>query len=221
MYHYFLEKIQECDIEIEKYVQNICHIDEGKQKTFDFVKTYEHRPRKRRGSKNAPCFEVKDYIMDLTGVDLILVPGLSDNLALTIISEIGLDMKKWKSSKHFSSWLGLSPKANISGGKKLGDTTAKVQNRASESFRIAASALKNSKSYLGHFFRRIAFKHGFPKAVTATARKIAVIVYTMLKNQVPFKEQGADFYIKKNRDKEIFKLKRKAQHLGLEIIQKH
>ena len=127
-------------------------------------------------------------------------------------------MTKWKSEKEFISWLGLCPKPDKSGGKVISSATRKVKNRASEAFRMAALSLKNSQSYLGNFFRKIAAKRGFHKAITATARKIAVVFYTMLKNKVEFKELGPDFYWQQNREKAISSVIRKAMSLGLEVV---
>lgn len=218
MYNFVQKQIIECDLEIEKYLQKMDKQDEPGQATFEFVKTGKHRNRKNKAKKNEPRYDANSYLLKITGVDLTKIAGISDSTALTIVFEIGLDMTKWKSEKHFISWLGLCPKPDKSGGKILGTETRKVQNRATQAFRMAALSLNKSDSYLGHFFRKIAAKRGFHKAITATARKIAVIVYAMLKNKMPFKELGPDFYLQQNKEKMIRNLIRRATALGLEVV---
>lgn len=117
----------------------------------------------------------------LTGVDLTAIPGIHSSLAQTIISEIGMDMSKWKTEKHFTSWLGLSPNHKISGKKILSSKSLKVVNRATTAFHLAARSASCSKSALGAFFRRIKTRSGVQIANTATAHKMSRIVYRMLK----------------------------------------
>ena len=134
------------------------------------------------------------------------------------MGEIGLDMSKWKTVKHFTSWLGLAPHNDISGGKVLKRKTKKTDNRANTALRIAAQSAGRSQSALGGFYRRMRAKHGSPKAITATAHKMARMVYHMLKYRVPYIDPGQDYYEQKYRDRVIKNLQRKAQELGMQLV---
>jgi hypothetical protein len=138
---------------------------------------------------------------------------------LTLISETGFDMNKWKTEKHFSSWLALSPNRKITGGKVLSSKTKKVNNRASQVFRTAAVSLRNSDCYLGAFYRRMRAKAGPGIAVTATARKIAVIYYNTLKYGREYVDLGADYYEKHYKEKLKISLAKRAARLGMRLVE--
>nr|MBA3814539.1 transposase [Alphaproteobacteria bacterium] len=154
----------------------------------------------------------------LNGVDITKVPGIEANLAVKILSEVGTDMQKWKSEKHFTSWLGLSPENKVSGGKQLSSRTKTSSSRAAECFRLAAFSLYNSKTALGAFLRRIKAKHGAPKAVTATARKIAVIFYSMLTKGTEYVEAGLQYYETQYKERVLKSLQKRAQELGCMLV---
>ena len=135
-----------------------------------------------------------------------------------IISETGTDMSKWPTVKHFTSWLTLAPRNDISGGKVLKSRTIKSKNRAAQAFRMAAHSVTRSKSALGGFFRRMRAKHGSPKAITATAHKIARIFFHMLKTKRPYLDPGEDHYEREHRARVVRNLKRKAKALGFELV---
>ena len=138
---------------------------------------------------------------------------------ITAISEAGLDMSKWLTEKHFSSWLGLSPNNRISGGKILSAQTKKVASRAACAFRMAAQSLHNSPTALGAFYRRIKSRLGAKAAVIATAHKIARIYYNMLKYGKDYVDQGQDYYNKRYQDRLIRGLKRKAAAMGYQLVE--
>lgn len=163
-------------------------------------------------------FDGYSELYRVTGVDLTQVPGLDAPTVLTIISEIGLDMTRWRHAKAFSSWLGLCPGSKVSGGKKLSGRSKACANRAATAFRLAAYGLQHSKSYLGAFCRRMKARMGPAKAITATAHKLARIVYTMLLNRSPYVERGIDYYEKEYRGRRISNLKRNARELGFQLI---
>jgi transposase len=110
----------------------------------------------------------------MAGVDLTQIDGIKALTAMNILSEIGLDMNKWPTVKHFASWLGLSPYQDISGGKTLRTGTRKNKGRANKAFRMAALTLTRSDSALGGYYRRMRARHGSPKAIVATAHTILV-----------------------------------------------
>ncbi|EKD73662.1 MAG: transposase [uncultured bacterium] len=170
--------------------------------------------KRRTKDKNAPLFNLKAYLIGITGVDLTAIPGIEAYSALKIIAEIGLDMNQWKSSKQFASWLGLCPGSKISGGKRLSGKSKRTANYAASALRIAASTLHRSDSALGAFLRRLKSRLGAPKAITATAHKLAVIIYNMLKNGVEYIETGQDYYEKQYRERIVKNLTIRAKELG-------
>jgi transposase len=145
----------------------------------------------------------------------------SSQLALTVqtvLSEIGTDISKWPTVKHFTSWLGLSPRNDISGGKVLKRGTKKTHNPASQALRMAASSLSRSDSALGAFYRRMRAKSGPQKAITATAHKLARIFYFMLKRREEYVDPGESYYQEKYRQRVVRNLNRKAKALGFQLV---
>ena len=130
----------------------------------------------------------------MTGVDLTRIDGVDAYTALKVISEIGTDMTQWPSAKHFASWLGLSPNNRITGGKVISSKTKPSANRAAAALRLAANALHRSDSALGAFLRRKKAQLGAPKAITATAHKLARLIYSMLRYGQEYVDAGAEYY---------------------------
>lgn len=172
--------------------------------------------RKRR--KNEPASDGRTEIIRLTGVDLVAVGGLSDSLVQTIISDIGTDVSKWPTEKHFASGLGLAPHNDISGGKILRSRTLPTMNRAGQAFRQAAVAVSRSHSALGAYYRRKRAQRGPQFAQVATAHKIARTVYYLLKHRVQFVDIGADAYEQKQREREVNAVRKKAAKLGFALV---
>ena len=151
----------------------------------------------------------------MTGVDLTQVDGLEALSIQTILTEIGTDMSRWPTVKHFTSWLGVAPNNKITGGEVKSRNTKKTKNRANTAFRRAAQSLSRSQSASGAFFRRIRAKHGSPVAITATAHRLARIVYFMLLRREPYRDLGADYYDKQHQARTIHNLQRRAAQFGL------
>lgn len=215
-YKFTQEQIMLCDNKIEKLLQNI-------DKKIDTRKSPlppSSKPKRGKPQRNEPNYEGRRYLYEMTGVDLTEIPGLQSSTIQTIIAETGLDMHKWKTEKHFVSWLGLCPNDKISGGKKISSQTKRVKNRAALAFRRAASVLRTSKSYLGAFYRRIKSRTDSPKAITATARKLAIIFYQMIKNNTGYKDLGEHYYYEKYKEKMIKKLQYQAVHFGFSLVPK-
>jgi transposase len=168
---------------------------------------------------NKPPTTIEEALQRMSGVDLTKIDGIDSNSALKIIAEIGIDMNRWKSPKHFSSWLGLCPGTKVSGGMNLSGKSKQVANRAAATLRMAAFTLFNSKSALGAYLRRQRSRLGAPKAITATAHKLARMVYAMLKHGSAYVDAGQDYYEKGYRSRVIQNLKRKAQELGYQLIE--
>ncbi len=153
-------------------------------------------------------------LIRLSGVDLATLSGIGAGHAQTILSEIGTDMTKWPTHKHFASWLGLAPHNDISGGKVLRSRTLPTHNRAGQAFRQAALSVARALTALGAYYRRKRTQGGPMFAQVATAHKLARIVYYLLKNQVHYKDIGAEGFEQKQRDRDVVALRKKAAKLG-------
>jgi len=171
-----------------------------------------------RRDRHDLSFDATAELYRITGIDFTLVKGLKPHTILKLISETGLDMTKWPSAKHFGSWLGLSPNNRISGGKILSRHTTPTANRAAAALRLAAQSLHHSHSALGAFLRRKAAQIGMPKAITATAHKLASIIYNMLRYGTAFVEHGQDYYERQYQDRVLKNLTRRAKQMGYNLV---
>jgi transposase len=196
--------IEECDKEIEKQlIEQIASKNEGVIPDIPKVK------RKASNGKHKIPFNLTANLKEILGVDVTQVFGISEISALTIMSEVGTDMSKWKTEHHFTSWLGLAPNTKISGGKVISSRILKKKQYAGQAFRMAANSLYHSKSPLGDHYRRIRAKAGAGKAVVATARKLAVIYYKMITKKEAFNPKAMEEYQRKYKEKKINQLKKK------------
>lgn len=211
LYDFYNQQIQACDAEIEGKYAAI-------KPTFEADQPLASPAKKKRRSKNEPDFDLHQQLYQLTGVDLTQIHGLDVLTVQQVITETGVDMSHWPTVKHFASWLTLAPHNDISGGKTLKSKTLKSTNRAAQAFRMAAQSAGRSQSALGAFYRRMRAKHGGPKAITATAHKIARIFYYMLKYKQEYNDPGQDHYERQYQQRVINNLKRKARTLGLELV---
>ena len=146
------------------------------------------------------------------------IEGIDETTSLVILSEIGLDMSRWPTVKHFTSWLGLCPHQQVSGGKVLSRRTKACANWAATALRLAAAALHHSQSAVGAFFRRMKARLGAPKAITATAHKLARLIYTMLKHGTAYVRRGMDDYEQQYRDRVVKQMTRRAKALGYALV---
>jgi transposase len=175
-------------------------------------------PKRQSRRAHQPDFDLRNALYALTGVDLTAVEGIDTLVAQDLIAEIGLDMHKWPSEKHFASWLGLCPNHKSSAGRILSRQSKPTNNRANKALRLAAQSVSRSQSAVGAFYRRIRAKHGAPVAVTATAHKLARLVYHMLKERQPYRELPLERYAEQQRERAVRALQRQAQRLGLQLI---
>jgi len=173
---------------------------------------------KRSTSRNAPKFDLRTALFRMTGVDLTTINGIDVNTALKVIAEIGPDMSRFKSAKHFASWLGLCPGTKISGGKILSGKTKRTANRAARALRLAATALRPSQSALGAYYRRMCARMDRSKAITATAHKLARILFSMLTKGQAFVDQGEAVYEERYRKRALQNLSKKASSLGFALV---
>ena len=207
LFNFYHEKIKECDLQIEKHLRGKSGVD-----------TFEEVQMKAKSNKNNLNFNAKDILQELTGTDLSEIFGITESNAIEIISEVGLNMNKWPTVKHFTSWFNLAPNNKISGGKILSSRIPKKKNHAGQLFKMAAFAVQRSKNWLAMFYHRIKAKKGTPKAVVATARKIAAIFYKLVKERIKFNPIPIEKYMDGFKEQQIRKLKRQAQNLGLQVL---
>jgi transposase len=170
--------------------------------------------RARTRQANAPSFDVRAALHALLGVDLTRIHGLGPYLALKLVGECGTDLSAWPSAKHFTSWLCLSPSNKISGGKVLSSRTRRSGSRAASLLRLAARTVGRTPTALGAFYRRLSARIGKAKAITATARKIAVLFYNTLRHGMHYADPGASYYEERYRQRVLASLKRRARALG-------
>jgi len=182
-------------------------------------KPARRRQKKDRSSRNEPRnFDLGAELKRVTGVDLTRIDSVKAMTIQTVITEAGLDMSKWATEDHFVSWIGLSPRNDVSGGKVLKKKTRKVVSRLATALRLAATTLRESDSYLGEQFRRLRARLGAPKAITAMAAKLARLVYRMLKYGQEYVDKGSAQYEAKFQEQQIQRLKKKAAQHGFTLV---
>ncbi len=211
LYDFYQERIEECDKEIERAVAGL-----NQEKASP--DTPLPKARRRTKHRNEPDFAMRDALYTLTGVDLTQINGFGPYTALRLVGECGDDMSKWPTQKHFTSWLSLSPGNKISGGKILSSKTGRTKNRATTLLRIAAVNVGKTETALGAFCRRLAARVGKAKAVTATARKLAILFYSLMKHGKAYVEPGAEYYETQYRNRVVLNLKKRAKRLGYELV---
>jgi transposase len=201
------QQLQQCDAEIDAQLQRL-HITEADPA----------KGKKRGRARNAPKFDLRTRLFQMCGVDLTRIDGIDVTTALVVVSEIGADMSRFPSDKHFASWLGLCPGTKITGGKVMSGKTKRCANCAAQALRLAAAALRTSQSALGAYFRRLCSRMDKPKAVTAAAHKLARLIYAMLTKGQEYTDQGQDYFEERYRQRVIHNLTRRAQQLGMALV---
>jgi len=212
MFDTYQQRITECDRELQKHLARF-------KDTVPLPAKNEAKNSKP--NKHHPQFHLAEELQRISGVDLTRIDGIDVMVAQTLVSEIGLDMARWKTEAHFASWLGLCPDNRISGDKVLGRGTRHVVNRAATALRVAATTLLKSQTYLGAQYRRLRNKLGAPKAITAMAHRLARLVYRMLKYGQQYVDKGASYYEQRNRQQQIEFVRKKAAQLGLQVTTLH
>jgi transposase len=175
------------------------------------------KPRVRGRKPHDPRFDVRTALYYLAGIDLTAIEGIDELHALTLISELGTDFTKWPSVKQFTSWLGLCPNWKKTGGKVQSSKTRKGKNRAASALRLAAWSLMRSHSYLGAYLRRQRARLGAPKAITATAHKLARILYNLMRHGIAYMRKEEAAYAEQVRERLEKQLRRRAKELGYEL----
>ena len=206
-FDHFQQQIHACDDEIERLLAR-----------WQSKPARPLAPARRRSThRNAVHTDLRAEMHRTLGVDVTTMPGMEAYSALRIVSEVGPDLRVFKSAAQFACWLGLCPGTKISGGKVLSGKTAKVANRAARAFRLAAQSVGRTQTALGAFYRRMRSRLGAPKALTATAHKMARQFYAMVTQGLDYTELGVHAYEQQYRDRLLRNLTRQAQALGFEL----
>ena len=212
LYDRYQERIAACDQEIKATLEALPDED------LSMGALPAVRSKKSRQA-NDPRFEVREALVRVLGADLSQIDGFSPYTALKLVGECGMDMSRWPTAKHFTSWLTLAPGNQISGGKVLNTKTRRSAHRAAKIFRLAALNVGKTHTALGAFYRRLASRVGKAKAVTATARKLAVLLYNALRYGLAYEDPGASYYEKRHRERVLKGLRRRAKEFGYELTE--
>ena len=203
-------QLAECDGEIERQLHSLQAHDGEPPKG----KTHGR-------ARNAPKFDLRTQLFQMCGVDLTRIDGIDGidvTTALAVVSEVGTDMTRFATVKHFCSWLGPYTGTRITGGKVMSGKTKRVVNRAAQALRLAAAALRSSQSALGAYFRRLCSRMDKPKAVTAAAHKLARLIYTLPTKGQEYTDQGQDYYEQCYRERVLRALSQRAAKLGMKMV---
>jgi transposase len=207
LYDIYQAKVALCDARIEAVLKRL-----RKASSVPAGKLPPIRTAKKQA--NDLAFDVRAALHGLLGCDVTQIHGLGPYLALKLVGECGTNLSAWPNAKHFTSWLCLSPSNKISGGKVLSSRTRRSGSRAAALLRLAAVAVGRTETALGAFYRRLSARIGKAKAVTATARKIAILFYNTLRHGMEYTDPGASHYEERYRRRVITNLERRAKSLG-------
>jgi transposase len=210
LYDFHQAKVAECDVEIEAVLRGLNEQRVTPEAPLPAV-------RHAKG-QNEPAFDVRPALYTLLGADLSQIHGFGPYTVLRLVAECGDDMTKWPTAKHFTSWLSLAPGNKISGGRLLSSKTRRSSNRATALLRIAAVNIGKTQTALGAFYRRLAARTGKAKAVTATARKLAILFYDALRFGMTYVDPGVSAYEERYRQRVIHNLQRRAKSLGFTLV---
>ena len=200
-------QLAECDAQIQAQLQAL-HVREDQPA----------QGKKRGRARNAPKFDLRTQLFQMCGVDLTRIDGIDVTTALVVVSEVGADMGKFPSDKHFASWLGLCPGTKITGGKVMSGKTKRCANRAAQALKLAAAALRSSQSALGAYYRRLCARMDKSKAVTAAAHKLARLIYAMLTQGQEYTDRGQDYFEERYRQRVMHNLAQKAKAMGMQLV---
>jgi transposase len=210
LYDFYDSKVAQCDAQIEAALSRLNADRTAPEQPLPSV-------RHRRGP-NEPSFDVRSALYTLLGADLSQVHGFGPYTVLRLLSECGDDMTKWPTAKHFTSWLCLAPGNKITGGRVISSKTRRSANRASTLLRIAAVNVGRTQTALGAFYRRLASRIGKAKAVTATARKLALIFYNSLRFGMQYVDRGTQYYEQRYQKRVLANLERRANQMGYALM---
>ncbi len=208
LYHFYGQKLAECDQQIEQALESLPDQATQSERPLKRKKRHTHTPR----------FDAQGLLFRKAGVDLTTITGIDTNTALKIISEIGTDIRRWPTAKHFASWLCLCPGNKTSGGKVFSTKTRRSKNRVAAALRMAAQSLERSRTALGAYFRKMKGRLGAPAAITAAAHKLARLVYVLLNRGQPYFDMGQEAYEKQYQARILQTVHRRALQLGYTLV---
>lgn len=212
LYDALRKQIEACDARVEEHLKALARATKAPEAPPPPPRT-RNKPR-----ANEPQFDIRTPLYQLCNADLSQLNGIGPYNALRLVSEIGTDMSRWRTENHFASWLTLAPNNKVSGGRLLSSRTQPSANRAAAILRMAVMSLARTQTALGAFYRRLAVRIGKPKAITATARKLAILVYRTLKGGFHYTDPGAAPYDARQRRLALGSLRRRAASLGFNLV---
>jgi hypothetical protein len=210
LYDSYEARINDCHVQIEQKLQLLI-VDKAQPKEPLGA------PRSRTKQTNSLNFDVRPLLYQLTGIDLTQIHGIGPSVTLELVAECGTDLGRWPTEKHFTSWLTLSPGCKISGGKVLSSHTRKSNNRIAARLRLVATSVGRTDTALGAFYRRLAARIGKAKALTAAARKIAILFYRAMRFGMRYQDPGADQCERRYRERVVKQRHRRAAHFGFSL----
>ena len=219
-YDFQQQQIAACDQQLEKYMKAQPTHSRAAEVRAEEGKPQAKKCRKkaRKPRKNQPAFDLEGELKRLLGADLTTIDGVKLMTIQTLYAEVGADLSAFPTEQHFSSWLILAPKREVSGGKVIKHSSLPGRNRLANALRMAAESLKESNSYLGARYRSLRARLGGVKAVKAMARYLACLIYRMLTKGQAWVDRGAAFYEQRRRERELSHLQRRASAMGLQLV---
>jgi transposase len=209
LYDAYAHKLAECDAKLEQLLAALACFEP------------QAGPKRSKASKGAPKFDLHRALMRWCGVDLTRIDGLQVTSVLKILAEIGTDLSRFKTVKHFCSWLGICPGTKISGGKRLSGRLKPCPNRVKQAFKIAAMSLAHSHSALGGYYRRMCARKDKAQANAAAAHKLARLFYFMLTRGQDYVDRGEAEFEQRHRQRVLASLKRRAAEFGMQLLPQH
>jgi transposase len=208
LYDAYQQKLRECDEELAKTLATLASHPLPVPPT---------RTKRLGRPPKSDTLGLKNSLIRACGVDLTRIQGINTGTALKMIAEVGTDLSRFKTVKHFASWLGLCPGTKISGGKILSAASKRTANRLAQALRLAAVSLRNSPSALGAYYRRLCARLDKAKAIRATAHKLARLIYTLLTKGQEYVDRGEEYYEERYRERVIYHLTKKASAMGFTL----
>ena len=205
-YDFLQGLVDKCDVELERVLKDLARHSGELPKS------------KKRGGKNAPSFDLRTALYHFAGVDLTRIGGIDVQTALVALTEVGWDLSKFPDAKRFTSWLGLCPGTRITGGKRIGGATKRTSNRLSLALKLAAQGLTRSRCSLGAYYRSKVLRMGTAKAITATAHKLARLIFAMLSKGEEYVERSEAEYEQQHRERTLRALQNKAAQFDMKLV---
>jgi len=221
-YDFHQKQIAACDVQLQRYLSAVpmrSRLGAGEPSTADAPSEKPKKQRKHKWQKNQPVFDLAVELQRTMGVDMTAIDGVDVMTTQVILSELGPDLSmSFPSESHFTSWLELAPRRDVSGGKVIRQKSRKSNNRVATALRMAAQSLWRSDSYLGARYRHLKARLGGQKAIKAMARYLACLIYRLLTKGQAYVDRGAAHFASKRTERELLALQRKAAGLGMQLV---